>query len=66
MPDVIAIHGGKVYALELKAPDGRPTLTQLEAISDLNRAGAVTATTYGLDMALQKLEEWGILRGRAA
>src|SRR5947209_7427343 len=32
VPDVIAIHQGRVYAMELKAEGGRPTPRQLEAI----------------------------------
>jgi hypothetical protein len=32
MPDVIAIHEGRCYAMEVKAEGGRPTPKQLEAI----------------------------------
>lgn len=66
VPDVIAIHKGNVYALELKAEEGRPTPAQLEAIEAIRTAGGFACITYGLDRALACLETWGILRGRAA
>lgn len=66
VPDVIAIHQGKVYALELKAPGGRPTPKQIDAVEAIRNAGGFAAITEGLDRALACLEAWGILRGRAA
>ncbi len=64
VPDIIAIHEGRVYAMELKAPKGgRATEVQLEALSALQRAGAYTAVCVGLDRALRTLEGWGLLRG---
>jgi len=66
VPDIIAIHRGKCFAMELKAENGRPTESQLEAIAHLEKAGAYTAVCYGLDRALACLEGWGLLRGRAA
>lgn len=64
VPDIIAIHNGKCFAMELKAENGRATETQLEAIARLEKAGAYTAVCYGLDRALACLEAWGLLRGR--
>jgi hypothetical protein len=61
--DVIAVHNGKIFALELKAEGGRPTVAQLEFLSDMERAGAFTAIPTGLDAALATLEAWGLLRG---
>jgi hypothetical protein len=61
--DVIAVHQGKVYALELKAPAGKPTEEQLEFIADMERAGAFTCVAVGLDQAIATLETWGLLRG---
>lgn len=66
VPDVIAVHDGRIYALELKAENGRASEEQLEAISRLDQAGAFTAIAYGLDRALACLEAWGLLRGKAA
>lgn len=66
VPDIIAIHNGKTYAMELKAPGGRPSEKQLETIAKLNQAGAFTAICEGIDPALRVLEAWGLLRGKAA
>jgi hypothetical protein len=64
VPDVIAIHGGRCYAIEIKAEGGRPTPKQLEAIAALEAAGAYTCIAEGLDRALAVLEAWGLLKGR--
>jgi hypothetical protein len=32
----------------------------------LRAAGAIVSVTYGLDAAIAQLEQWGLLRGRAA
>jgi hypothetical protein len=65
VPDVIAIHQGRCYAMESKPEGGRPTETQLSTIAALEAAGAFTAVAEGLDRALAVLEAWGLLRGRA-
>lgn len=61
--DIIAVHQGKIFALELKAEGGRPTETQLAFLSDMERAGAYTAIPTGLNAALATLEAWGLLKG---
>ena len=66
VPDVIAIHNGRVFAMELKAPGGRATVKLLEAIAAMREAGAFVALAEGLDRALACLEAWGLLRGRAS
>src|SRR5262245_36095131 len=66
VPDVIAIHQGRVYALELKAEGGRATDKQLVTIAAMEAAGAFTCVAEGLDRALAVLEAWGLLRGRAS
>jgi len=64
--DIIAVHAGRVYALELKAPGGRASDNQLEFLADMEKAGAFTCLCEGLDPALRVLEGWGLLQGRAA
>jgi hypothetical protein len=64
VPDVIAIHEGRCYAMELKAEGGRPTPKQLEAIAAMEAAGAYICIAEGLDRALAVLEAWGLLKGR--
>jgi hypothetical protein len=65
VPDVILIHGGHCFALELKSEGGRPTEIQLATIAAMKAAGAHTAVAVGLDAALAVLEGWGLLKGSA-
>jgi hypothetical protein len=62
VPDVIIIHNGHCFALELKAEGGRATDKQLECIAALREAGAFTCIAEGLDRALACLTAWGLLR----
>jgi hypothetical protein len=65
-PDVFLIHGGQTYALELKSDSGRLTASQVLVQDALRAAGAKVETARGLDAALEQLERWNLLRGRAA
>lgn len=60
--DLCFLHRGKFYALELKADDGRPTVEQMQFISDVNAAGGYGCIAEGLDQAICVLETWGLLR----
>ncbi len=64
VPDIILIHRGRVYGLELKAEGGRSTEKQLETIAAMGAAGAYCCVAEGLDRALAALEMWGLLKGR--
>ena len=66
VPDVIAIHNGRVFALELKAEGGRATPKQLDVLAAMEAAGAFTCIAEGLDRALACLEGWQLLRGRVS
>lgn len=66
VPDVICVHQGRTYALELKSEGGRATEKQLAAIAAMEAAGAYTAVAEGLDRALACLETWGLLKGKVA
>jgi hypothetical protein len=66
VPDVIAIKDGKTYGLELKADKGAVSPEQVEILQTMQRAGATVAVVHGLDRALHKLEEWGLLKGAAS
>ena len=61
VPDLILVHEGRVFGLELKAK-GHSTESQLEARADLERAGGYASEAVGLDRALAVLESWGLLR----
>jgi hypothetical protein len=65
VPDVIAIHQGRCYAMELKAEGGRATEKQLATIAAMQAAGAYCCIAEGLDAALRTLESWNLLVGRS-
>lgn len=65
VPDIIILHNGRFFAIELKAENGKPpTAAQMECVSRINACGGVATICRGLDAALKTLEIWGILRGR--
>jgi hypothetical protein len=64
--DLILLHDGHAFALELKTDVGRPTTAQMQFVSDFNAAGGTAAITNGLNQALRTLEAWQLLRGRLA
>lgn len=60
--DLILFHNKELFALELKAPGGRPTLAQLEFQSGVRNNGGHAVVAEGLDDAIACLECWGLLR----
>jgi hypothetical protein len=66
VPDIIAIHRGRVFALEIKTATGRVTDVQHTVHDRMRRAGAEVGVAYGLDEALAMLEGWKLLRGKSA
>jgi len=63
VPDLILIHRGKVFGLELKAGK-RSRLSEAQHAwhERLRAAGAEIATANNIDAALALLEQWGALR----
>jgi hemin uptake protein HemP len=66
VPDIIILHDGRTYGLELKAAEGRLSPAQRECHERMRAAGAEVATAVGIDAALAQLVEWGLLRERHA
>ena len=64
--DLILLHDGRAFALELKTERGRPTAAQTQFISEFRAAGGEGSIAHGLNQALHTLENWKLLRGRAA
>jgi hypothetical protein len=62
VPDLILIHGGHVFGLELKTEGGRLSPTQLATHEAMRAAGATVAVAYGIDAALEQLAKWRLLR----
>ena len=63
--DLLLWHDGKAFALELKSERRHATEAQLQFLADMKKAGAFADVAVGLNAALRKLEDWGLLRGRA-
>jgi VRR-NUC domain len=63
--DFLLWHRGNSFALELKAPGGRPTEAQLDFLARFNEAGGHSACAEGVDRAVAVLESWQLLRGHA-
>jgi hypothetical protein len=66
IPDVIALHDGCVFGLELKVEGGRVTPWRREALAAMEAAGATVAVAEGLDHAFALLEGRRLLGGRAS
>jgi hypothetical protein len=66
IPDLIIIHSGQCFGLELKADRGRLTDVQRVAHGRMRAAGACVAVAYGLDEALAQLADWRLLRPDAS
>jgi hypothetical protein len=66
LPDVMILHQGKLYCVELKREGGRLSEIQERALIKLREAGAMATHCHGLDQALRLLEAWGILKGRVS
>lgn len=60
--DLVLFYAGNLFALELKAPGNRPTVSQLEFLSDVDKQGGYTAWVEGLDRALACLKSWGLVK----
>lgn len=60
VPDLMFIHCGKSYGLELKAREGKPTAIQVQVHNEMYRAGAAVAIVRSLDEALNALRGFGI------
>jgi hypothetical protein len=66
LPDVMILHQGRLFCVELKREGGRLTDMQEQCLIRLREAGAMACHVHGLDQALRMLEGWGILRGRVS
>jgi hypothetical protein len=64
VPDLVIVHEGRCFALELKVDGGRLSEAQKVSHAALRRAGAEVAVAHGLDAAIKQLEDWQLLRGR--
>jgi hypothetical protein len=67
IPDVLIIHRGRCFGLELKSErGGRLSDAQHNTHARMREAGAVVATSYGIDEALAQLVQWQLIKGAAS
>ena len=62
--DLVLFHNERLYCLELKAPGGRASESQMEFMADMGLQGAFTCIVDSLDRAIKVLECWGLLVGK--
>jgi hypothetical protein len=62
IPDLVLLHKGRAYFLELKATKGRLSDAQRDMQTRLITAGGTVCTVYGLDAAVAQLRDWELLR----
>jgi hypothetical protein len=62
VPDILILKGGRLYALELKAPGGRLSDAQRKVGALMEKCGATISVAKSIDEALVTLEYWGILK----
>lgn len=63
IPDLVAIAGGRVFGLELKAARGRLSAAQTATAERWRHAGAVYAVAHTVEQAREILVAWGIIGG---
>lgn len=56
LPDLIGLHKGRFFAIEVKMPGGKPTALQLESLRTIKRAGGQVAIAHSVDEALEVLD----------
>ena len=65
-PDLLIVADGKAHFLELKAPHGRISAEQHACHEALCVAGACVAVAYDIDDAIERLDQWRLLRPDAS
>lgn len=62
IPDLLIIRNGHIFALEVKTADGRLTPIQIDTQARMRAAGTTVGTAVEIDAALERLEQWELLR----
>lgn len=62
--DLHFLKDGQFYVLELKASGKTPNEEQYDFLVDIARAGGWSHWASSLDVALELLEGWGLIRGK--
>jgi len=62
-PDLLIIHRGRAYWLEMKAPDGVLSENQFVAHRRLRMAGCPVEVAYSVEDAMAAVKSWGLIPG---
>ena len=62
VPDLVILMDGRMYCLELKAPQGKLTPSQRLVMERMRDCGAQVAVAKSIDEALVTLECWGVIK----
>ncbi len=62
VPDMVILHYGTAYFLEIKTEKGKPSPEQLEWLNWLRNEGFEAEIGWGLDECLGILDDWSLLR----
>lgn len=60
--DLLLFHQGRLHALELKAPGGKPSKEQISFLAAIRAAGGLAECAVGMTDATVVLHHWGLLR----
>jgi len=60
--DLILLHRGTFYALEIKTDKGKLTPLQQRFLDDVKAAGGYATWAAGIDEAYRVLQSWGLVR----
>lgn len=60
IPDVFFVHGGRLFAFEVKQPGEKPTRLQEIEMTKLRQAGAIVSVPHSANDVRRVLEEAGV------
>ena len=56
IPDIIGVYKGRFFAIEVKAPGGRPTVWQMRMLAGIARAGGLAIVADNVEMVREAFE----------
>lgn len=55
VPDIIGIHQGRFVGIEVKAPNGKPSVQQSRFLDEIRKQGGIAILAYSVDDVIQGL-----------
>lgn len=63
-PDIFALHRGLLYGIEVKSPEGKMSLAQIQFAEEFEKAGGIYILSKSLEDVMKHIDPYG--RGRNA